>query len=413
MADHRWGRWSAPSPKQLPDIRAVLAEYTVSTENRVTIRDMVALGRATFVPYVPGSKTSVEALGAVGLCQAEYARLVQATLYYADADMTSLAVAAGASPPLGPMKPSRAPSPYGFMVFAEPIGSYTQTMAQALAGSDFTPADDAEVTTPIVAVSWGPFDPRTIEGINMDSPGATMRWVYHQPDGFREVPTDHPGGIWITFYASGESPFLSLPPSTVICHAPDGTAMTVKALVEFDKGGSERIRWDNETVLVTGAEWQNPPPPDTSQQWSQVVYTAWQLMGQTGRRTLVDTEVVPRDRAARKRDARAGGAAALAEDNDVRIVRVHSSHRPSQARAEQDAAASTGRRAPEWSHRWPVPPHRRYHCMNPHLHASGGCQHEDIIVPFHLKGPKDKPLKVGDTVHVWDQMPEGWGGDEG
>lgn len=407
MAEPPIGRWSAPGPKQLPDIRAALAEHTISDGNRIMIRDMIRQGKATFVPYVPGSKPSIEALGAVGLCQAEYVRLVQARLYYVDADMTALAVAAGANPPLVPMKPSRAPTPYGFMMFAEPIGGYTQTMAKALAGSNFTPAEGIEVTTPIVAVSWGPFDPRTIEGVNMDVPGATMRWVYHQPEGFSDVPPDHPGGIWVTFYAAGESPFLSLPPSTVLCYGPDGTAMTVKEAVEAD-ARRPAVQWDNEAVMVTGAEWKNPPPPDTSQQWSQVVYTAWQLMAQKGKRTLVDTEVVTRDRAARKRDARAGGAAAVAEDNDVLVVRVHSNHRPPPASTEQDTAASTGRRAPEWSCRWPVAPHRRQQCFNPRGHASGDCEHDEVIIPPHIKGPAGKPLRVRDTVHLWDQMPEGW-----
>jgi hypothetical protein len=80
-------------------------------------------------------------------------------------------------------------------------------------------------------------------------------------------------------------------------------------------------------------------------------------------------------------------------------------HRPSPAAAVQDAAASTGRRAPQWSCRWPVRPHRRDHCMNPHRHAEGDCTHEDRIIPAVVKGPADKPLRLRETVNLWDSQP--------
>ncbi|MFJ9596695.1 hypothetical protein ACIRS3_28595 [Streptomyces virginiae] len=56
-------------------------------------------------------------------------------------------------------------------------------------------------------------------------------------------------------------------------------------------------------------------------------------MSQTGKTQLVEVEEAPRDR----RDAITG-------PSDVRIVNVHTAHRPSPAAAEQDATASTGRR---------------------------------------------------------------------
>jgi len=113
-------------------------------------------------------------------------------------------------------------------------------------------------------------------------------------------------------------------------------------------------------------------------------------------------EDIPRNRAGRKRDQRAG----ITGTSNVRIVNVHTAHRPSTAAAEEDATSSTGRRAPQWSCRWPVRPYRRNTCLNTHAHADGGCEHEDRIVPPHIKGPADKPLKLGETVHLWNHQPE-------
>ncbi len=106
---------------------------------------------------------------------------------------------------------------------------------------------------------------------------------------------------------------------------------------------------------------------------------------------LTEVEDIPRNRAGRKRDQRAG----ITGGSDVRIVNVHTAHRPTRTAAEQDSAASTGRRAPEWSCRWPVGPYRRNTCLNPRAHSTNGCEHEDRIVPPHIKGPADKPLRIG------------------
>lgn len=71
-----------------------------------------------------------------------------------------------------------------------------------------------------------------------------------------------------------------------------------------------------------------------------------------------------------------------------------------------DAQASTGRREPQWTCRWPVRPYRRYSCLNPRAHEAGDCEHEDRIVPGHIKGPADMPLRIGETVNLWDHQPE-------
>ncbi|WP_327391146.1 hypothetical protein OG728_37675 [Streptomyces microflavus] len=45
--------------------------------------------------------------------------------------------------------------------------------------------------------------------------------------------------------------------------------------------------------------------------------------------------------------------------------------------------------------------------MNPARHAEGDCRHEDRLIPGYVKGPKDKPLRVSDTVNLWDHQHEG------
>ncbi|GAB2797740.1 hypothetical protein GCM10027073_32180 [Streptomyces chlorus] len=42
----------------------------------------------------------------------------------------------------------------------------------------------------------------------------------------------------------------------------------------------------------------------------------------------------------------------------------------------------------------------------PRAHADNACEHEDRIVPAPIKGPADKSLKSGETVHLWDHQPE-------
>lgn len=402
--------WSAPDPRQLPDIRAALADYTMGEESRMNMRTMIDLGRSHLLPYFPRARgATAESYAAAALCASERARLWSAKVYSVNADMTSLALALGSKPPKVPMKPSRAPSLYGFMMFEEPIGGYTMSMTEHLTGSGFRAAADITVTTPIVAVSWSPFDPQMVEGV--DSEGDPVRWARHDRDGsLVPIPLGHPGGVWLTFYSPNESPFSALPPDTVVCYAPDGTPMTASDLADPDmRRGAPLVQWDNEMVLTTGAPWSDPPEPDTSQQWAQVVYRAWQAMTQSGKRSIAEGEMLARDRAARRRDARAGGYITAA-DNDVRLVRLHAKHRPPRAAIEQDAAASTGRRAPSWSCRWPVPPYPRNQCFNPRGHQSGDCEHDEVIVGFHVKGPADKPLRMPNTTYLWDRMPDGWDG---
>jgi hypothetical protein len=45
-------------------------------------------------------------------------------------------------------------------------------------------------------------------------------------------------------------------------------------------------------------------------------------------------------------------------------------------------------------------------CLHTGAHSRGEeHEHEDRIVPGHIKGPADKPLRIKNTVNVWDHQP--------
>jgi hypothetical protein len=122
-----------------------------SEENLTMPAGAVNSGRTAMLPLVDGMDPySAGAVAAPLLARAEAKLLGDAALYYATNDMTSLALAVASTPPTELVRRSRLPSESGLMVFAEPIGGYTQLL------------NDVEVTTPIVAVSWSTWTPRDL-----------------------------------------------------------------------------------------------------------------------------------------------------------------------------------------------------------------------------------------------------------
>ncbi|KOU78998.1 MULTISPECIES: hypothetical protein [unclassified Streptomyces] len=389
-------RWVPPAPRELPEWRAQLVDHTASEASDVTMREAIRGGRCNIVPSMRKPPIEADALAALILNQAERARLEQAELYFATADMTALALAAAATPPRERVSIERLPAESGFIVFAEPIGGYVEDVGLALAGTPAArPGVDAQVTTPIVAASWTAWTPEDV-----DVEGQPVTWGQLSRAGYQVVP---PGtrGIWVTYY-SPRGLLSGLPPETVLGTMRDGTVMTA-GMIESQQhtvpGGP--LTWDNEVLLFEGAPFE-AARPDTTDVWSHTLYTAWQLMTSTSGTRWAEVEEIPRDRAGRKRDARQG----ISGVSDVRVVSVHTAQRPPREAAEADAAASTGRREPSWSCRWPVRPYRRSTCLNPGGHAAGDCQHEDRIVPGHIKGPAGAPLRTGATVHLWDRQPQ-------
>lgn len=396
MTDTTPARWVPPDPRELPEWRAKLAEFSDSVPAHMSMREALRAGRCSIVPTMRNPPIAADTLAAVLLGKAERSRLEQAELYYVTADMTALALAAAATPPRERVSLDRVPAESGFIVFAEPIGGYVEDVGAALAGTlAARPGVDARVTTPIVAASWTVWTP---EDVRVEDGGA-VTWNHTTRAGMAAIP---PGtrGIWVTYY-SPAGLFSGLPPETVLGTMRDGSPMTA-GMVEAERsalpGGP--LNWDNEALLPDGAEFE-AARPDTTDVWTHTLYTAWQLMGASGGTRWAEVEEIPRERAGRKRDARQG----ITGPGAVRVVNVHTAHRPPREAVDADAAASTGRREPSWSCRWPVRPYRRSTCLNPGGHAAGECQHEDRIVPGHIKGPPGAPLRTGATVHLWDRQP--------
>ncbi|MEU9279470.1 hypothetical protein [Streptomyces sp. NPDC048341] len=389
-------RWVAPTPRELPEWRAELAEFTTSEPSIVSMRGAILAGHCSIVPTMENAPLDAGTLASVVLNNAERGRLEQAELYYATADMTALALAAAAAPPRERVSVSRLPSESGFIVFEEPIGGYVEDVGAALADTLVARAGvDAKITKPIVAASWTVWTPDDVQVAE-----GPVTWGYTTSAGYAPIP---PGsrGIWVTYYTP-RGLLSGLPAETVIGTMRDGSVMTagmIEAGQRDTPGGP--LSWDHEVLLSEGTEFA-PARPDTTDVWSHTLYTAWQLMTTAGGTRWAEVEEIPRERAGRKRDARQG----ITGSSAVRIVNVHTAHRPPREAAAEDAAVSTGRREPSWSCRWPVRPYRRSTCLNPGGHAAGDCQHEDRIVPGHIKGPPGAPLRTGSTVHLWDRQPE-------
>lgn len=376
--------WRPPSPAELPEWRNRMREHLADRTALFSMAQALNLGRTAVLPTVPGLDASPGAVGAQLLHKEESERLRRADLYYVTPDMVALTLAAAATVPGEPVRAERLPSPAGLMVFSQPIGGYTVVQESG----------SAAVTMPIVAVTWGDWTPHDV---NLDR--GRVRWVAKPASEQPQIIPDDFRGVWMTFYTPSDgAEYAAMAPDEVVAHGPDGRPVTAGDLAAVPH--LSPLGWDNETLLGYGSHFE-PPKADTCDEWVQAVYTAWQLITQGGSR-LVDREDVPRPRAGRKRDSREG----IEHPADVRIINVHAAHRPARAAADADAADSSGRRAPSYTHRWPVRPHRRDQCMHTRGHASGDCTHEERIIPAYIKGPTDKPLKVRDTVNVWDHQPD-------
>ncbi|MFF0509117.1 hypothetical protein ACFYUH_36805 [Streptomyces fimicarius] len=390
-------RWTPPDPQQLPELRSLLLDHYRSEPAMLSMREALRAGRGVIIPDVPSMDAPPDAVAAQILVASEHHRLSDAQLYYATPDMTALALAAAATPPREKVSLDRPPAESGLIVFGEPIGGYVEDVGAALASTAAArPGVEARLSTPIVAVSWSPWSP---DAVQLDR-GGDVRWFWKRPGhGVTGIPRAY-RGLWLTFY-SPAGLFSGLAPDTVIGTSPDGSAMTA-GMVDALRGQhpTAPLNWDNETLLAEGVGFEQARP-DTTDAWTHVLYTAWQLMGDQGRTQWTETQEIPRPRAGVKRDARQG----VTGSSTVHVVNVHPARRPPRQRAAEDAVASTGRREPQWSCRWPVRPHRRDHCMHPARHAEGDCRHEDRLIPGYIKGPDGKPLKTGTTVHLWDHQP--------
>ncbi|MBE3206715.1 hypothetical protein IHE48_38500 [Frankia sp. CH37] len=331
--------WAPPEPSGLPGLRAAMARYMNSQHAVAHSAQTVAMGKGALFP---AGRTAVQA--AQILCDNEYRRLRDATLYYVAADMTELAVTAGESLPNFHLEPEDVPSPTGFVVFAEPIGSYVSSDA------------DPPERIPIVAASWGPFS------------------AAHLPR----------GGVWVTHYAPTDFPAIERMALQRI-----GRPMREHERTRLH-AGTGPLTWDNETVLGYGGDLQasfkpgdsHSGPGDTIAPWIQTLRATWLLMNQP---SILEVDDLPQDRAAARRARRDGLAA-----SPVRLLHLR--------RATRNQGAPDGESAARaYTCRWMVRGHWRQQ-----WYPTRGV-HRPLWINPHLKGPDGKPLRTGDTVHVLDR----------
>ncbi|MET8681983.1 hypothetical protein ABZW18_31505 [Streptomyces sp. NPDC004647] len=400
-----YGHWNAPRPGALLDWQRRQANYTLTN----LVIDQLTLSFRTnswtLMPVLPG-RPFHESDSARVLASCEARRLTQARTYSLGRNVTGMAVAASGSAPKEHISGDRPPSPTGFMVFKDPIGSHTETVHPR----DRPPA---RLHFPIVAVSWSLWNARDACVLDASTP---LMWLLNSPSGALPVPDALPA-IWINFYTPRITDFSRPGPDETVGVGPDGRAVTAAQMAQDDAHLQRSapdlwgpLHWHNEIILPLGQTIAEPVP-ETPLAWAAVVYTAWQIMQQTGKNQLVDVRRNTLPPAARKKEkAKAKKLGTRpAGDGTVRIIDLAAPVRPRAQDADRDAAGSEGRRKVEWSCRWPVPPHRRMTCTNPHLHHKLGDdalehhEHREDIMPFRVKGPADKPLRVkGGTTRLFE-----------
>lgn len=179
------GTWTAPPPSQLPELRIQMCDQVLSQPNCTEFGWRIADGSSPLLPSMSGPPDETAALGIMAgilTARSEQRRLSQAQLYWVDQDMTSLALAAAATPSHEPVKARRMPAEAGLMLFAHPIGSHDYDLASIMNGPWSTAApglDGLRWTFPVVAVSWSRWAPADLD---LDGAPGKIQWTpEHRP----------------------------------------------------------------------------------------------------------------------------------------------------------------------------------------------------------------------------------------
>ncbi|MFI7278441.1 hypothetical protein [Streptomyces sp. NPDC049879] len=376
--------WTAPKPVQLPDIRRKLIAWHQSRAATQHQGMLIRNGRGTLAPYMPDRPfMAAEVMGAQ-----EADRLSQARLFFVNGPMTAVANRKAARPRPAPLTKARVPSPYGLVVFQDPVGSYVSH------GNGSGPMRKLDRTAPAthipyVAVSWGiwraDFAPTNAE------PTPAPPGVEH--DGPAWVP--YGGPSWVQY--SGDTQGLILPPSG---DEPDRFWVTGYTPWNHAPEGRPALHWDTEGVVQLGHEFDHPAERGTGEVFMRAMIAAWDLITQeevTGQ-PVVDVDLVERAPKKSRQDHRRG----IVDDGDVSVVSVTARRKRKVPRRRNPAAAGTG--TPYTHRRW-IPEHDRNHCMDPHKHretieAGERCHHEPITILDHWAG--DESLPVSDAVTLVD-----------
>ncbi|QQQ77404.1 hypothetical protein IOD16_02355 [Saccharothrix sp. 6-C] len=346
--------WTPPAPRELPALRAALAEYLRSPLQLQTQTQLLQ----TSTPGTLRPNTGDPARDARLLLEQERTRLAEAVLYYVTEDMTRLALAAATTLPVHSFHPDDVPTESGFLVFAEPIAAYH-------------PEPDPEQTVTIVAVSWGPL-------------AAVVRGGQ--------------SGVWLTFWS-----MTDYEADAAWLHRQGMPLQQARARIRQVRA---ELTWDNEVALRYGA---STLAVVDHHEHGTVVHkdrldTPRRRMGHDqghhrGLGAHRAYDLAPDDPGRCHRHRRTASAAQPApprrtrrlQPHGVRVVRIR--HR-GDVPARDDHAAAHDQRT--YRVRWTV----RGHWRNQWYPSRA--EHRPVWINPHVKGPDDAPLRTGDTVHVFD-----------
>lgn len=279
-------------PQDLPEIRSEVVAWHLS-HGPAMFDVAIRMGR---MPLRPEGATHA---AAQHLAHAEAQRVMNAELFWVNADMTELATVAAKSMPSFTLSSEDLPSRWGLMIFERPI-HYMKT--------------DAGDVSPIVAAAWGPWAP----------------------------PNWTTGGVWVSWYSDVDAAIERAEHGHIATQAGElapWVAATIKAEISALVYDCETVAPFTDTAVATvDALSGDPAEPDAL--GVDLMKTVWLLMQQPLSRS---TEVVP-DRAVRKRLRRK-----QQEPAPVRVIELRRS-----PRSESDG---TGTR--EYHHAWVVRGHWR------------------------------------------------------
>lgn len=277
---------------------------------------------------------------AAQLVDSEARRLAEARLFYAAPDKTELARQAATSMPWGPIEEWEMPAPSGFILFAHPVTGY---MLQQ---------NGVDIPMAAVGVVWG------------------LAAVEGKP------------GVWLSCWSVTDREALR---AAFVARGEDADAAEQRAREHSPSG----LSWDCNVTFVLGETGPDGRPAapagrqinDQIWGWVRPTLATWLMMRQE---QLTETEEVAQPRAARRRAAR---GPVPVDERPVTVVRLRS-------RPKRTARPGTGK---PWDYRCIVPTHWRTYLM-----GKGRTRRERKLITRYIAGPEDAPLKVGNTVNLWE-----------
>ncbi|GAA1291462.1 hypothetical protein GCM10009634_43780 [Saccharothrix xinjiangensis] len=364
--------WAAPSSQQLPFLRRRLYEHYA------TIAAAGAREEQRTRSFRSATKADGDDRDVRGFARQEAGRLRHASLTWVDREVIDMAVTYSSTPSTEPACADRLPSLVGFMLFEACIGGalYDVVRAQDLPGSGWTPAPwlhdvPGHVEAPIVAVSWS------------------------------RPPPPHDDRVHLCFYTPHRPPrWEGLPPNTFVARWSE-TRTRYSAGYFADHVRTVSARMSPTPVLAafpaTVRLGELLPEPGTGHcaGWIQAAYGLWQLLDQSAKKPLTLTDVLAAPRSVTRGDAQAGITATSA----VNVVRVHPRFSTEDLPADNaedgvdEVSASKSRRSTRHRYRYWRGPYRANICLNPRGHAEGNCQHKEVPVGRHLRGPVGAPFR--------------------